>query len=243
MTQDPAEQLRSDVDALRYYDSLGLELPAKFLEALSPRLTQPSLVVLGYGHGVLPWALTPLIHRLAQMGLRQGRSVSVVSGRDWTQELRAACLVGMRATRRLARERPTLDDPELDSRKYLGDLASPDLRLTVQGVEELSRGICQPGPGPVDIWLIDDIAGVERLLSKTTTDPSVALDPSPLGLRHLSRQKMCSLVVTVDWRLTDRWRWAREADAVLDVVSDDDDSPVIRAGLTTEHLPMPEGRR
>lgn len=158
MIQDLADQLRADVDALRYYDSLGLELPPRFLETLSPRLTQPSLIVLGYGHGVFPWALTPLVHRLAQLGLRQRCSVAVTSGRDWTQELRSACLVGMGATRRLARERPALNDPELDSRKYLGDIATSDPRLTVHGIEELSRGICQPGP--VDLWLMDDIAGV-----------------------------------------------------------------------------------
>lgn len=231
MIQDLADQLRSDVEALQYYDSLGLELPSRFLEALSPHLTQPSLIVLGYGHGVFPWALTTLVHRLAQVGLRQRRTVAVTSGRDWTQELRAACLVGMGATRRLARKRPALDDPELDSKKYLGDLASPDLRLTVRGVEELSRGICQPGSGPVDLWLMDDIASVERLLDNADTELPITLDASPLGLRQVSRQEMCSLVVTVDWRLTDRWRWAREADAVLDVVSDDDDFLVIRDGL------------
>lgn len=238
MTQDDlAGQLRSDVSALQYYDSLGLDLPSGFLDPSGPRLVQPSLVVLGYGEGVWPRAATRVIHRLAQLGLRQRRRVVVTSGRDWTQELRAACLVGVHATGRLAHERPRPDDPELDAKTYLGDLAEPGRHLTVHAVAELSRGVTFRGV--VDTWLIDDIASVEPMMRESLTDGQrAAFDPSPVGLRRASRLWMRTVVVTVDWRYTDRWPWVREADVIVEIEPDDEGLPVIRDGDQVERLPV-----
>lgn len=236
VTTDLVDQLRSDVTALQYFDSLGLELPADFLMPLAPRLVQPSLVVLGYGQGVDPWAATRVVHRLAHEGLRQGLKVTVTSSRDWTQELRAACLVGMSTARRLAGQRPRPDDPELDAKKYLGDLAESKARLKVLGVEDISNG--ERPQGPMDMWLIDDVPGLSRLLSGSSVGARLeTLDASPAGLRQASRLAMCTIFVTVDWRLTERWRWVREADAVVDIETDSG-LPVLRSGDVVERLPL-----
>lgn len=230
-----SDQLINDLGELRHYDSLGLDLPADLLIPLAPRLVQPSLVVLGYGRGVSPQRLTVMVQRLAQLGLRYGRRVRVVSGRDWTTQLRASCLVGERTSWRLATERPRPDDPELDARKYLGDLACIEGRFSVYGVDQLSEGVTGRDRG-VDLCLVDDVAGVEAILGKT--DDLAGLDPSPQGMRQMSRLAMCTAVVTVDWRLTERWRWEREADAVVDVVADDEGRPVIRDGEQVERVPL-----
>ena len=48
---------------------------------------------------------------------------------------------------------------------------------------------------------------------------------------------MCTIFVTVDWRLTERWRWVREADAVVDIETDSG-LPVLRSGDVVERLPL-----
>ena len=58
-----------------------------------------------------------------------------------------------------------------------------------------------------------------------------------MGLRRLSRQKMCAVVTTVDWRLTQRWRWEREADAVVEVGVDEDGQAVLGGPPDPVRLP------
>ena len=236
VTTNLPEQLRYDATALQHYDNLGLELPTGLLSAMGPRLLQPSLTLLGYEDGIGTLASTRVVERLAHEGLTQGLRVSVISGRDWSADLRAACLVGRPAARQIASKRPRPDDPDLDAREYLGGLAEAGGRLSVLAVEELSRG--DRPRTPVDLVLIDDVHGVDRLWGASDGGGDHNLpDASPQGLRHASRLMMCSIVVTVDWRLTERWRWTREADVVVDIELDEG-LPVIRQGNDVERLPI-----
>lgn len=230
------DYVRRDATALQYYDNLGLELPTGLLSAMGPRLLQPSLTLLGYEDGIGTLASTRVVERLAREGLTQGLRVSVISGRDWSADLRAACLVGRPAARQIAGKRPRPDDPDLDARKYLGRVAEAGGRLSVLAVEELRRG--DRPRTPVDLVLIDDVHGVDRLWGASDGGGDHNLpDASPQGLRHASRLMMCSIVVTVDWRLTERWRWTREADVVVDIELDEG-LPVIRHGSDVERLPI-----
>ena len=236
VTTNLPEQLRYDATALQHYDNLGLELPTGLLSAMGPRLLQPSLTLLGYEDGIGTLASTRVVERLAHEGLTQGLRVSVISGRDWSADLRAACLVGRPAARQIASKRPRPDDPDLDAREYLGGLAEAGGRLSVLAVEELRRG--DRPRTPVDLVLIDDVHGVDRLWGASDGGGDHNLpDASPQGLRHASRLMMCSIVVTVDWRLTERWRWTREADVVVDIELDEG-LPVIRHGNDVERLPI-----
>lgn len=137
VTTNLPEQLRYDATALQHYDSLGLELPAGLLSAMGPRLLQPSLTLLGYEDGIGTLASTRVVERLAREGLTQGLRVSVISGRDWSADLRAACLVGRPAARQLVSKRPRPDDPDLVAREYLGGLAEAGGRLSVLAVEDV----------------------------------------------------------------------------------------------------------
>ena len=86
--------------------------------------------------------------------------------------------------------------------------------------------------------LIDDVPGLSRLLSGSSVGARPeTLDVSPAGLRQASRLAMCTIFVTVDWRLTERWRWVREADAVVDIETDSG-LPVLRSGDVVERLPL-----
>ncbi len=137
-------------------------------------------------------------------------------------------MVGRRAVTSLASDR------EVDASKMLGEMASAGGSLVVRGLDDLPvPGTSRP-PAVVDLWLVDDVAGVEEA---TGVDQALTLDVSPMGLRRLSRQRMCAVVATVDWRLTQRWRWEREADAVVEVGVDEDGRAVLGDGHDPVRLP------
>ncbi|MCM3555639.1 hypothetical protein M3697_11045 [Janibacter melonis] len=132
------------------------------------------------------------VDELARMALRSGRSVELTSGREWTGVVRASAMVGRQAVASLPSDR------EVDAGKMLGEMASAGGSLVVHGLDDLlDPGASRP-PAVVDLWLVDDVAGVE---AATGADQTSAIDVSPMGLRRLSRQEMCAVVATVDWRL------------------------------------------
>lgn len=214
------DRLLAAVTALQFYDSRRIDLSGSWPGILIPGLATPSLVTIGYGDGVNPVCLSSIAFTIARAGLVDGRAVAVTSGRDDSATVEADCLVGSVVRQRLARERPRSDDPDLDAKKYLGVLVEPGPSLVVHGVDsDVGEGVhAVAAQEVVDLWVFDDVHGVASALALSKGSPT--LDVSPTGLRQLSRQKMAAVVVTIDWRLTDRWRWLREADHVLTVQRD-----------------------
>lgn len=228
MNRTLAGQLAADVEAIEFYLSRRVDLRASGLESELGDLPTPSLTVVGYGDGVRPGQVSIVVDELARTALRSGRSVELTSGREWAGVVRASAMVGRRAVASLP------SDHEVDARKMLGEMASAGGSLVVRGLDELpDPGTSRP-PAVVDLWLVDDVAGVEEA---TGVDQALTLDVSPMGLRRLSRQKMCAVVATVDWRLTQRWRWEREADAVVEVGVDEDGRTVLGEGHDPVRLP------
>lgn len=220
--------LESDVEALGFYASRSVDLRASDLHRALGNLTTPSVTVIGYGDGVRPGQVSIVVEELARTALRSGRSVELTSGREWGGVVRASAMVGRQAVASLPSDR------EVDAHKMLGEMASAGGSLVVRGLDDLPvPGTSRP-PAVVDLWLVDDVAGVEEA---TGVDQALTLDVSPMGLRRLSRQKMCAVVATVDWRLTQRWRWEREADAVVEVGVDEDGRAVLGDGHDPVRLP------
>lgn len=213
-------RLLAAVTALQFYDSRRIGLSGSRPGIMIPGLATPSLVAIGYGDGIDPECLSSIAFTIARAGLVDGRAVAVTSGRDDSATVEADCLVGSVVRQRLARERPRPDDPDLDAKKYLGVLVESGRSLVVHGVDsDVGEGMhAVSSQEVVDLWIFDDVHGVASALAASKGTPT--LDVSPTGLRRLSRRKMAAVVVTVDWRLTDQWRWLREADHVLNVQRD-----------------------
>ena len=228
MNRTLAGQLAADVEAIEFYLSRRVDLRASGLESVLGDLPTPSLTVVGYGDGVRPGQVSTVVDELARTALRSGRSVELTSGREWAGVARASAMVGRRAVTSLRGDR------EVDASKMLGEMASAGGSLVVRGLDDLSAsGVPHPAR-VVDLWLVDDVAGVE---AATEADQTRALDVSPMGLRRLSRHKMCAVVATVDWRLAQRWRWEREADAVVKVGIDEDGQALLAGPPDPVRLP------
>lgn len=228
MNRTLAGQLAADVEAIEFYLSRRVDLRASGLESELGDLPTPSLTVVGYGDGVRPGQVSIVVDELARTALRSGRSVKLTSGREWGGVVRASAMVGRRVATRLPSAR------EVDAGKMLGEMASAGGSLVVRGFDDLpASGVPHPAR-VVDLWLVDDVAGVA---AATGVDQALTLDVSPMGLRRLSRQKMCAVVTTVDWRLTQRWRWEREADAVVEVCVDEDGQAVLGGPSDPVRLP------
>lgn len=228
MNRTLAGQLAADVEAVVFYLSRRVDLRASGLESVLGDLPTPSLTVVGYGDGVRPGQASIVVEELARTALRSGRSVELTSGREWAGVVRASAMVGRQAVASLPSDR------EVDAGKMLGEMASAGGSLVVHGLDDLpDPGTSRP-PAVVDLCLVDDVAGVE---AATGADQTSAIDVSPMGLRRLSRQKMCAVVATVDWRLAQRWRWEREADAVVEVGLDEDGQAAVGNFANPVRLP------
>lgn len=213
MSGDLPDQLRSDISTLQYYDSISIDLSGTWLHPLTPRLSLPSLTVIGTDSSSAAGAATRTLYDLARHGLRSRRTVAFTSGRDWTEQVRASCLLGNDEAQRQAHARPSPEDPELDTAALLG--ATRGGRLDVHTHrEDLPVALAATlSDGPVDLWLLDD---APALAAHQPT--SSALEMSPTALRRLSRERMCAVVVTLDWREVTAWQWERAADLVLNLV-------------------------
>lgn len=238
MPRTLAEELRSDIAAIQYYDSISVDLSGTFFEPLLSRLPLPSLTVVGHSQGS-PGTAAGVLYRLARHAVRSGRSTIVTTGREPIHLVRATCLLGHRQVAEQARRRPPDEGPDLDTAAMLGNVAKG--RLHVNGIgDDLPAGISSAlRAGPVDMWLIDDVPSVTEALTQRQGRSMPPLSVEPTALRRLSRERMCAVVVVVDWRLTDAWLWERAADEVITVERDGDARPTLRSG--SHEVAIPEG--
>ena len=210
---DLQQQLRDDITAMQYYNSIQIDLAGMWLHPVVTRFDLPSLTVIG-SDGAPSGSITSLLYDVARTAMRASRSVVVTSGRDWSARARAECMIGERRSEALARRRPRPDGSESEPEDLVGAVTSG--RLTVHSIsEDVNAGLAEAlGGGTVDLWLFDDVASIAASFDGGMDR---AVDVSPVGLRRLSRQRMCAVVVSVDWRTAEAWRWKREADVVLQV--------------------------
>ena len=172
MSRTLAGQLPSDVEAIDFYLSRRVDLRAFGLESVLADLPTPSLTVIGYGDGVRPGQVSIVVDELARTALRSGRSVELISGREWAGVVRASAMVGRQAVASLPSDR------EVDAHKMLGEMASAGGSLVVRGLDDLpASGVPHPAR-VVDLWLVDDVAGVA---AATGVDQALTLDVSPDG--------------------------------------------------------------
>lgn len=208
---------------LRYHDRVDAENTHLAGVWGMSQLPAGHLVVVGYEDSKCAEAATVLVEQLARAALHQEWSVLAVSGRDSQRRLRPSCLLGSRAVNHWCASVPDPEDPPFDARSHLGKLADLDPRLRVVAldspmVEDLEDAMSRSaGMGLV---LVDDVAGLaEALPAGGVKGGECRFDPTPIGLRRLSRQRGSAVVATVDWRLSDRWRWEREALTIVDLVA------------------------
>lgn len=236
MPRNLADELRTDIAAIQYYDSINIDLSGTFLEPLLSRLQLPSLTVVGHDEGS-PEPAARVLYHLAGHALRSHRSTIVTAGREPTHLVRATCLLGRRQVAEQARQRPPQEAPDLDTAALLGKIAQG--RLHVNGIgDDLTAGISSAlRAGAVDLWLIDDAHSVAESIARHREESPAPISVEPTALRRLSRERMCAIVVVIDWRLTDAWLWERAANEVLTVETNSHASPTLRNELREVAIP------